>query len=87
MKDFIYQVPRNKQVRVIIDTDAGAEADDQFAIIHGLLTPKFEVKGIIAEQFGPNYHKTMTKSFEEINRLVSLMNLQDEILVLKVKSV
>lgn len=37
---------------MIIDTDAYAEADDQFAIVHALLTPKFDVVGIVAEQFG-----------------------------------
>ncbi len=32
MKEHVYTVPNNKQIRVIIDTDAGAEADDQFGL-------------------------------------------------------
>jgi purine nucleosidase len=34
--------------RVIIDTDAKNEADDQFAIVHALLSPSLEVRGLIA---------------------------------------
>ena len=35
-----YTVPHNKQIRVIIDTDAACEADDPFAIVQALLSPK-----------------------------------------------
>jgi inosine-uridine nucleoside N-ribohydrolase len=38
--------------RVIIDTDAKNEADDQFAIVHGLLSPTLDVRGLIAAHFG-----------------------------------
>jgi hypothetical protein len=30
---------------VIIDTDAKNEADDQFAIVHALLSPSLDVRG------------------------------------------
>lgn len=46
-----FQVPVKKQFRMIVDTDAKNEADDQFAIAHHLMTPMFEVKGIIATHF------------------------------------
>ena len=38
--------------RVIIDTDAKNEADDQFAIVHALLSPSLEVRGLVAAHFG-----------------------------------
>ena len=79
MKEHLYKVVKNKQIRVIIDTDAGAEADDQFAIVHGLLTPKFQVMGIVAEQFGTD---TVQESYEEIKRVVEKMGLTDEVPVL-----
>ena len=41
----------DKKIRVIIDTDAACEADDPFAIVQGLLSPKLTVKGIVAEHF------------------------------------
>jgi hypothetical protein len=34
LKENLYTVPQNKKVRIIIDTDAYAEADDHFAIVH-----------------------------------------------------
>ncbi len=84
MREQRYIVPRSKQVRVIIDTDAGAEADDQFAIAHALMTPKFDVVGIIAEQFGDRQgESTMLDSYDEIKRVVRKMGLEDEVTVLK----
>ncbi|MDP9794946.1 inosine-uridine nucleoside N-ribohydrolase [Catenuloplanes nepalensis] len=38
--------------RVIIDTDAKNEADDQFAIVHALLSPSLDVRGVVAAHFG-----------------------------------
>ena len=38
--------------RVVIDTDAKNEADDQFAIVHALLSPSLDVRGLIAAHFG-----------------------------------
>ena len=40
-------VPETKRVRLIVNSDAKNEADDQFAIVHALLTPKFDIKGLI----------------------------------------
>lgn len=76
MKTQLYKVPENKQIRVIIDTDAYAEGDDQFAIVHALLTPKFHVVGIIAEQFGVrNYTDSMERSYLEIKKILELMDM------------
>ena len=63
-----YQVPDDKKVRVIVDSDAACEADDPFAIAHALLCDKFIVKAIFAEHF--NCEGSMKQSFEEIQRVV-----------------
>ena len=84
MKKQLYTVPATKKIRVIIDTDAYAEADDQFAIVHALLTPKFDVVGIVAEQFGTGaFPDSMEKSYEEINKIVHLMGLENKIPVFR----
>lgn len=71
-----FGVQEKKKLRVIIDTDAACEADDQYAIVHALLTPRFIVKGIIAEQF-QNFGGlgTVDKSYDEVQKLLSLMEL------------
>lgn len=70
---FEYDVVNNKKIRVIIDTDAACEADDPFAIVHGLLSPKLIVKGIVAEHFAcPG---SVEASFKEMKTIVSLMEL------------
>ena len=38
-------LPREKLARVILNTDAKNEADDQYCIVHALLTPSFELPG------------------------------------------
>ena len=50
-KDYKFTVPPEKMIRVITDTDAKNEADDQFAIVHHLLSPSFDVRGIVAAHF------------------------------------
>lgn len=87
MKKNLYSVPKNKQVRVIIDTDAGAEADDQFAIVYGLLSPKLDVKGIVAEQFsGHKKSDSMLQSYVEIKTVLSKMGLESSVPVFKGES-
>jgi purine nucleosidase len=67
-------VPRVAQRRVIIDTDAKNEADDQFAIVHALLSPTLDVRGLIAAHFGTRRsRRSMAESREEIDRLLGLM--------------
>ena len=52
--------------RVIINTDAKNEADDQFAIVHALLSPSLEVRGLIAAHFGTSrIDRSMGKSRED----------------------
>ncbi|WP_159618129.1 nucleoside hydrolase [Ruania rhizosphaerae] len=62
--------------RVIVNTDAMNEADDQFAIVHALLTPMFDLRGLIAAHFGAERSATsMEDSREEIDHLLQLMDL------------
>lgn len=55
LKKAPYDILPEKRVRLIIDTDAGCEADDLFAIAQALMTPKFEVRGITAEHFSNDF--------------------------------
>ena len=70
-----FTVQEKKRLRVIIDTDAACEADDPYAIAHGLLTPRFIVKCILAEQFGAP--GSVQKSYDAIVHLLNLMDIHD----------
>ncbi len=78
-------VPEEKKLRVFVVTDAKNEADDQFAIVHALLSPKLEIKGIISSQFENTSLQmgrppgSMKAGLKEINHLLALMNIADEI--------
>ncbi len=67
----LYDVPEQKKLRVIIDTDAACEADDPFAIVQALLSPKLIVKGILAEHF--NQPSSVQKSYQEIKTILDAM--------------
>lgn len=69
----LFDVPEEKKLRVIIDTDAACEADDPFAIVQALLSPKLNVRGIVAEHFGEP--GSMRKSYEEIGTILKAMRL------------
>ena len=67
--------PTDKSIRVIADTDCSCECDDQFCIAHMLMTPRFDMCGIIAEHYAePDSEQ---KSYEEIKRVMSLMDVED----------
>ena len=68
--------------RVIVNTDAKNEADDQYAIVHALLTPSFEVHGVIAAHFGERRSTTsMEDSYAEVLKLLDLMGWQGRVRV------
>ncbi len=69
----MFDIPYEKKIRVIIDTDAACEADDPFAIVQGLLSPKLIVKGIVAEHFV--LEGSVERSLEEIKTILGLMGL------------
>lgn len=88
MSPYAFQVPEKKKIRLIINTDCKNEADDQYALVHQLLTPKFIVKGIIAAHFEANtslYGKgnTMQASYDEVIKVLQLMGKEGECPVLK----
>lgn len=73
-----FHVQEKKKKRIIIDTDAACEADDQYAIVHALLTPSFEIKGIIAEQFkSEGGEKSVDKSYDEIIKILHLLDIDN----------
>jgi hypothetical protein len=74
--NYAFEVPEEKLVRVIIDTDAKNEADDQFAIVHAALSPKLEHVGFIAAHYGIDRHQdSMQRSFEELETVFKKMRL------------
>ena len=68
------QIPDEKKIRVIIDTDAACEADDPFAIVQALLSPKLIVKGILAEHF--NEKGSVQRSYDEIMTILNCMDME-----------
>ncbi|MFI6744330.1 nucleoside hydrolase [Nonomuraea sp. NPDC050451] len=71
-----------RQRRAIINSDAKNEADDQFAIVHGLLSPTFDIRGLIPAHFGTRRTpRSMEESREEIDLLLDLLGLTDSVTV------
>jgi purine nucleosidase len=74
----------SRRSRIIVNTDAKNEADDQYAIVHALLSPSLDIRGIIAAHFGqrPDRSETsMLDSRAEIDLILDYMQLRDEIRV------
>lgn len=73
--------PPKGPVHVVIDTDTFNEVDDQFALVHALLSPeKLEIEAIYAAPFH-NQRSTdpgdgMEKSYQEILEILNLMDVQ-----------
>lgn len=67
-----FDIPDYKKIRVLIDTDAACEADDPFAIVHALLSPKLIVRGILAEHF--NCEGSVKRSYDEIKTILEAMD-------------
>ncbi|WP_100405511.1 nucleoside hydrolase [Bacillus solitudinis] len=73
-----FNVPPQKKIRLIINSDAKNEADDQFAIVHAVLTPLFQIEGIIAAHYGTERDlDSMEKSYREIKHVLDLMTCDD----------
>ena len=66
-----FTIPEYKKVRVIVSTDTACEADDPFAIAHALLSPKLDVKAVIAEHFMSE--GSVEKSYAAAMKLLGLM--------------
>ena len=75
-----YLVKESQKIRLIVNTDAKNEADDQFCIVHALLTPKFDIKGLIGAQFGNRRTtESMQESVDECVKLLDLMDLTGKV--------
>jgi inosine-uridine nucleoside N-ribohydrolase len=70
----------SRRVRVILNTDAKNEADDQYAIVHTILTPLFDLHGIIPAHFGDRRGPgSLQASHDEVLKLLDLMKLQGRV--------
>ena len=73
-------LPMSRQVRVIVSSDVKNEADDQFAVLHQLMTPIFDVRGVVAAHFeskAPGTCTTMEKSYQELLLLMEAAGMED----------
>ena len=74
--------PPEKRARVIVSTDAKNEADDQFAIVHALLTPSFDLHGIVPAHFGTRRTEaSLRESHDEVDLLLDLMGWRGRVRV------
>lgn len=75
--------PATGRIRMVLDTDTYNEIDDQFAVVHALLTPeRLKVEAFYAAPFFNNRSSSpadgMEKSYEEILRLLDRLNVSAE---------
>lgn len=73
-----FTVPEEKQIRVITNTDAKNEADDQFSIVQTLLSPKLDNVGFIAAHFGSRVPDSMERSYAELETIFDKMGFDRE---------
>lgn len=71
--------PPDGKVSLVLDTDTYNEIDDQFALVHALLSPeRLSLEAVYAAPFwnkrSENPGDGMEKSYEEILRLLDLLN-------------
>lgn len=66
--------------RVIIDSDVKNEADDQFAVVHALLSPSLDIRGIVPAHFGSQRSdRSMLDSRDELDHLLDLLGTPDAV--------
>jgi len=75
--------PPAGNVRMVLDTDTYNEIDDQFAVVHALLSPdQLNVDAIYAAPFHNNRSANagdgMEKSYDEIIRLLDFLNVESD---------
>jgi purine nucleosidase len=68
--------------RLIVNTDAKNEADDQFAIVHALLSPSLDIRGIIPAHFGTSRTlRGRAESREEVDLLLDYLGMTGKVVV------
>ena len=69
--------PPKGKIPMVLDTDTYNEVDDQFALVHAILSDELDVKAVHAAPFYNNRSTGpgdgMEKSYEEILRILDLM--------------
>lgn len=80
--NYDFDVPNAKKIRMLVYTDCKNETDDQFALAHHVMTPKFIVKGIIGGHFNMNPQEygeghTAAASVAEVHKVLKLMDMDD----------
>ena len=80
--------PAAGKLRVVLDTDTYNEVDDQFAVVHALLSPeRISLEALYAAPFHNNRSDSpgdgMQKSYDEIIRLLERLGVQERDRVLK----
>lgn len=78
--------PPDGKVRIVVDTDTYNEIDDQFAVVHALLSPeRLRVEALYAAPFFNQRSGSpgdgMEKSYEEIVRLLAKLEVPSDNLV------
>lgn len=75
-----FEIPNEKKSRVIINTDAKNEVDDQFAIVQAMLTQSFDIRGIIPAHFGDSKSKnSQFESRQEVELVLDKMGMKDKV--------
>lgn len=77
------EIPKDRKVKMILDTDTYNEIDDQFAIFYALSSEdRIDLKGITAELFFNARSKSpadgMEKSYQEIRKILDLAGRESE---------
>ncbi len=67
-----------KQRRILLDTDAKNEIDDQYAILRALIAPELKVEGLTAAGFA-GQKDSAQRSYDEILKLLKLMKLDGKV--------
>lgn len=84
MSNYKFNVVEEKRIDVILDSDVKNEADDQFALTHAILTPKFRLHGIIASHFGHDRIKdSMEASWQELCKIIEYTESAERVKIVK----
>lgn len=74
--------PAGERIRLLVDTDAGCEIDDQYAVALALLMPeRFAIEGFVAAQWGSP--DTIDKTAAEVRTVMEKAGCADEYPVLR----
>ena len=87
-KPMPYTVPFEKQYRVILSMDTANEVDDALAIVHALLTPQFDVKGIVVAHFrikpeDASWRNPLEMSVAETKRVFEKAGFMDRVPIVR----